>query len=1054
LVSLFLLISIKVLGQCVNPPTVTLSSPSGSTCGTTPVTVSDNTFGGSATKVTITENGSGSVSPSSASKSPFAFTYTPKSGESGKKVSITVTTNVPSGSHCPEAKATYTLTINANPSAPVVGTITKPTCALATGSVLLSGLPSTGIWTLTRNPGGVTTDGTGTSITISGLVAGTYTYTVTNSVLCTSSASSNVVIPAQPVSPAIPVQTVDCTLGSGKAVVKVTSPVGTGLTYSLDGGSYQSGTSFLNVVNGNHSITVKNSSGCTTTGVSFQVSCQCVNPPTITLSSISGNTCGTTPVTVSGNTFGGNATSVTITENGSGSVSPASSTTRPFAFTYTPSAGDAGNTVIITITTNNPLGLPCASATAIYTLTVNANPSAPVVGTITQPTCSVATTSVVLNGLPAIGTWTLTRTPGGVTTTGTGTSTTVSGLAEGRYTYTVAAAGCISVASGSVVINTQPSAPTPPVVGTVTQPTCTVATGSTELNGLPSTGTWTITRSPGGTTTTGTGNNTNISGLPTGTFTFTVTNASGCISSASTNVVISAQSSTPNAPVIGTINQPTCTVSTGSVILTGLPSTGTWTLIRTPGGINSTGSGTSTIIPNFSEGIYTYTVTNSIGCISPSSANIVIIAQPTIPATPVVGAITAPTCSLSTGRVVLNGLPATGIWMLTRYPGTVTSSGTGTSITLSDLPGGMYNYTLTNASGCVSVMSANVTIPPQPVTPSTPSTPLIGTITQPVNELLTGSVVLNGLPESGLWTLTLIPGNITTSGTGITKTISGLAIGTYSFTVTNSAGCTSGLSASFGIYSLTGTPVLIITNPAPVCFPSTVDLTDLLVTEGSDLNLTYTYWADAAATIPYRTPAAAIAGTYYIKGTTIEGFFTVKPVRVTVFRIPLANAGPDQVLAYLFGTKMDAELVNNYETGVWSLISGTIVFFDSTYTKTSVSDLSVGKNFLLWTVTNGVCSASSDTVMIFIQDLLIPTLITPNMDGKNDYLVIKGSDALGKMELTIFDRRGVQVYKNENYDNLWNGVDTNGNLLSDDTYFYVLKTKNSKSVSRYIVIRR
>ena len=967
--SLFLLISIKVLGQCVNPPTVTLSSPSGSTCGTTPVTVSDNTFGGSATKVTITENGSGSVSPSSASKSPFAFTYTPKSGDSGKKVSITVTTNVPSGSHCPEAKATYTLTINVNPSAPVVGTITKPTCALATGSVLLSGLPSTGIWTLTRNPGGVTTDGTGTSITISGLVAGTYTYTVINSVLCTSSASSNVVIPAQPVSPAIPVQTVDCTLGSGKAVVKVTSPVGTGLTYSLDGGSYQSVTSFLNVADGNHSITVKNSSGCTTTGVSFQVSCQCVNPPTITLSSISGNTCGTTPVTVSGNTFGGSATSVTITENGSGSVSPASSTTRPFAFTYTPSARDAGNTVIITITTNNPLGLPCAAATAIYTLTVNANPSAPVVGTITQPTCSVATASVVLNGLPAIGTWTLTRTPGGVTTTGTG-------------------------------------------------------------------------------------NNTNISGLPTGTFTFTVTNASGCISSASTNVVISAQSLTPNAPVIGTINQPTCTVSTGSVILTGLPSTGTWTLIRTPGGINSTGSGTSTIIPNFSEGIYTYTVTNSIGCISPSSANIVIIAQPTIPATPVVGAITAPTCSLSTGRVVLNGLPATGIWMLTRYPGTVTSGGTGTSITLSDLPGGMYNYTLTNASGCVSVMSANVTIPPQPVTPSTPSTPLIGTITQPVNELLTGSVVLNGLPESGLWTLTLIPGNITTSGTGITKTISGLAIGTYSFTVTNSAGCTSGLSASFGIYSLTGTPVLIITNPAPVCFPSTVDLTDLLVTEGSALNLTYTYWADAAATILYRTPAAAIAGTYYIKGTTIEGFFTVKPVRVTVFRIPLANAGPDQVLAYLFGTKMDAELVNNYETGVWSLISGTIVFFDSTYTKTSVSDLSVGKNFLLWTVTNGVCSASSDTVMIFVQDLLIPTLITPNMDGKNDYLVIKGSDALGKMELTIFDRRGVQVYKNENYDNLWNGVDTNGNLLSDDTYFYVLKTKNSKSVSRYIVIRR
>jgi hypothetical protein len=40
------------------------------------VTISGNTFGGSATMVTITENGAGSVSPVSTKISPFAFTYT------------------------------------------------------------------------------------------------------------------------------------------------------------------------------------------------------------------------------------------------------------------------------------------------------------------------------------------------------------------------------------------------------------------------------------------------------------------------------------------------------------------------------------------------------------------------------------------------------------------------------------------------------------------------------------------------------------------------------------------------------------------------------------------------------------------------------------------------------------------------------------------------------------------------------------------------------------------------------------------------------------------
>ena len=140
-------------------------------------------------------------------------------------------------------------------------------------------------------------------------------------------------------------------------------------------------------------------------------------------------------------------------------------------------------------------------------------------------------------------------------------------------------------------------------------------------------------------------------------------------------------------------------------------------------------------------------------------------------------------------------------------------------------------------------------------------------------------------------------------------------------------------------------------------------------------------------------------------------------------RFPIVNAGPDQVLFSQLGTTMDAEIVNNYESGVWLVISGTGEFFDSTYAKTTTSKLSIGKNIFLWTVTNKVCPASSDTVMIVVHELLVPTLITPNMDGKNDYLVIKGYENIGKIELTIFDRRGVQVYKKINYDNSWNGVD-------------------------------
>lgn len=1631
LVSFLLLISIKGSGQCKNSPTVTLTSTSGSTCGTTPVTVSGNTFGGSATKVTITENGKGTVSPASANKSPFSFTYTPLTGDIGHVVIVTVTTDNPNGFPCIAASSKYTLTVNPIPSAPVLGTITNPTCTLATGSVVLSGLPSSGTWTLTRTPGGITNTGTGTSTTISGLSAGTYTYTVASSAGCTSVPSLNVVINVQPASPASPEQTVDCTLGFGKAAVAVTSPTGTGLQYRLDAGVYQNGTSFTNVANGNHTITVRNSSLCTTTGISFLVSCGCVDGPTVALSATSGSTCGITPLTVSGNTFGGNATSVTITENGAGSVSPVTTSTKPFAFTYTPAAGDAGNTVIITITTNNPLGSPCSPATATYTLAVNANPSAPVVGAITHPTCSVATGSVVLNGLPASGTWTVTRTPGGVTTTGSGTSASVSGFTTGTYNFSVTnSAGCSSAASANVVVNAQPSTPTAPVVGTINNPTCGTVTGSVVLSGLPSSGTWTLTRSPGGVTTTGTGtsstlsgiapgtynytvtsstgctsslsanvvissqpesptsptqtidcslgyskaivtvtsptgtgiqyslnggafqsgtsfnnvangshsitarnssgctttgitfsvscgcvnppavtlstssgsacgitpvtvsgntfggsatsvsitengagtvtpatsttqpfaftytpaagdagktviitlttNNplgtpcaaatvfyiltvngnsstpaigaitqptcsiatgsvvlsslpasgiwiltrnpdgvtttgtgagTTVTGLTPGTYTFTVTNAGGCISTPSGNVVIVAQASAPPPPVPGTITPPTCTVSTGSVLLNGLPSTGSWTLVRTPGGVTTTGSGTSTTVSNLAEGTYTYTVNNSIGCISSSSGAVVIPAQPLIPAPPGIGNITQPTCSVSTGSAVLNNLPASGTWILTRYPGTVTSTGTGTNITISGLSPGTYNFTVTNAAGCLSAPSANAVIPGPP---GKPTAPAVGAITFPTCSGVAGSVVLNGLP-SGNWTIN--PGGI--SGSGTSTLISGLSTGSYSYTVTNSAGCTSEPSSNVVIPAQPAIPTLIITNPAAVCSPLKVDLTAAAITTGSTPGLTFTYWTNAGATTSYPTPSSADAGTYFIKGTSLSGCIDIKPVTVTVNQLPaanagaggnecdlnfnfnavastgtgtwtkttgpgtatfapnsntatasvtvseygtytftwaeingtctnsstitvnftqqpivsagaggnncglefymnalinvgtgtwtkvsgpgnatfspdiystkalvtvnafgsytfrwtavngtctdsapvtvtfvqsptvnagsdgeacdkafilnasvttgtgawtkisgpgdavftpdnhqpnanvtvsqvgtydfawtvensactssdivrvvfhdlpqlsagtdtvickggsiqlhasgtgsflwtppelvnnpytadpvatplitttftvnltdqngcinsddvivevrekpVANAGPDQALQYLFKTTLEAKLAHNYETGVWSLCSGSGMLSDITNAKTAVTGLSLGENKFSWTVKNGVCSVTSDTVMITVRDVVVPTLITPNMDGKNDYFILKGFSIMGRIEIVIFDRRGAQVYKNVNYNNTWDGVDYNNKPLPDDTYFYVLKTENGKSISSYIVVRR
>jgi len=679
--------------------------------------------------------------------------------------------------------------------------------------------------------------------------------------------------------------------------------------------------------------------------------------------------------------------------------------------------------------------------------------SQPKVGVITQPTCDVPSGSVVLEGLPSSGTWTLTRMPGGAITTGTGTSTTITGLETGTWTYTVTtAAGCTSDPSENIIIQPVPAVPSAPVIVSADQPTCSIPTGSVYLSGLPGTGTWTLTLFPDLAITTGTGTTSTVAGVEAGTHYFTVTNSDGCTSPASANFVINPQPLTPPAPVVGTITQPTCQVSTGSVVLSGLPASGTWTLTRMPGGTTTTGTGTSTTITGLSAGTWNYTVANESGCTSGATTDIVILPGVSVPATPAIDTIIQPTCTVSTGSVILTGMPAPGTWTVTRYPDGATFLGTGISTTITGFGQGTYYFRVTNSDGCTSSPTPNVVINQQPLTPTAP---VPGAITHPTCQVPGGTVLLSGLPASGTWTLTRLPGSITSTGTGTSTTVSGLESGTYNFYVTNAAGCPSPVSANVVINPRPGpVPSVHITNPGPVCSPATVDLTNPAITAGSTEGLTYSYWLDIVASIPFNTPATATDGTYYIKGTTPSGCSDIQPVIVKVYIQPVAFAGPDQVLEYQFSTSLDADVPGESLTGGWTVVSGSGHFADTNYAKTTISSLAVGENILQWAVNNGVCPPARDNLSITVHDMLIPTLITPNNDGLNDYFFLNGLEFLGTTVITVFDRRGLLVFENKQYDNMWDGVDYNGNPLPDDTYFFILEPENRVAVSGYIVIRR
>ncbi|MBN2350564.1 MAG: T9SS type A sorting domain-containing protein, partial [Bacteroidales bacterium] len=385
----------------------------------------------------------------------------------------------------------------------------------------------------------------------------------------------------------------------------------------------------------------------------------------------------------------------------------------------------------ISVTATNSCGTSAARTLSVSVTTVPAQP-----GTLSGTTSLCQGSAETYSVTPVSGatsyTWTL---PSGWIGNSTSASINVIASANGGTISITANNTCGSgtVRTLNVSISETPSAP---VIGTISQPTCAVATGSVILSGLPSSGTWTITRSPGGALYSSTGTSYTVTGLAAGTYTFSVSNASGCSSGSSADAVIESNPATPSAPTVGTITQPTCDESTGSVVLNGLPSTGSWTLESNPGETIS-GTGTSISLSEITSGTYNFAVTNESGCISEASADVVINAQPEIPATPAVGFITQPTCAIATGDVVLEGLPSTGDWTITIAPGGTTKTGTGTTTTVSDLSEGTFNFTVTNESGCVSAISADVIIDAQPETPATP------TITQSANILYSDAIAGN-----------------------------------------------------------------------------------------------------------------------------------------------------------------------------------------------------------------------------------------------------------------------------------------------------------------------
>ncbi len=101
-------------------------------------------------------------------------------------------------------------------------------------------------------------------------------------------------------------------------------------------------------------------------------------------------------------------------------------------------------------------------------------------------------------------------------------------------------------------------------------------------------------------------------------------------------------------------------------------------------------------------------------------------------------------------------------------------------------------------------------------------------------------------------------------------------------------------------------------------------------------------------------------------------------------------------------------------------------------------------------------SGETEDYLVFIRkpdDLQAASLVTPNNDGKNDRLIIRGINVKEPNKLTIMDRYGEMIYETTDYKNDWEGTNNQKKSVMDGTYYYFF-VNGKKTISGFVELRR
>ena len=857
---------------------------------------------------------------------------------------------------------TYTTTItDANGcSSTSSATVTEPVMLTATAvidnHVSLFGLSdgqATGSATGGTSPYTYTWSNSATTATITGVIAGTYSVTITDQNGCTDSTSATINQPPSFGAFAVVDSNISCNgLADGGATA---SPIGGTSPFNYAWSNSATTASITGVVAGTYTVTMTDGLSITSTS-----SVTITQPATLTAASVvdSNTTCngfanggvtssatgGTTPYTYA---WSNAATTASITGVVAGTytttITDANGCSSTSSATVTEPASLVAATVVDSNTTCNGYSDGGATASATggtmpYTYSwSNSATTASITGVVAG---TYTTTITDANGCTTISSATVTEpvilaaativdsnitcnsfSDGGASASATGgtspytyawsnaaTTASITGVVAGTYSVTIVDMnGCTSASSVTVV---EP----------VALVSASVVDSNTTCNGLSdggasasaTGGTMPYTYSWSNSATTA-----SITGVVAGTYSVTIMDANGCSSTSAATVteptlLVAASVVDSNTTCNGVSDGGASASATGGT----MPYTYSWSNAATTASITGVLAGT-----------YTATITDANGCSSTSAAT---VTQPTILASTIV---------LDSNTVDGNpnggaSASATGGTM----PYTYSWSNAATTASITGVMAGTYSATITDQNGCTD--SSSVVI--------------INTLSLTASTVLDSNVSCNGLNDGGATAVpngTGSPFSYAWSNAATTASITGVAAGTYTVTITD-------------VNSSTATASVTITQPVVLIASSVVDSNVVCFGQangGASASATggttpYAYaWSNAATTASI---TGIIADTFMVIITDANGCTSTSSVTIVEPPMMTLNIGNDTAVCLNANLVLDAG--SGYSSYLWS---------DNAATQTTVANTAAsGSMDYSVTVTNVNGCEAIDTLNVTVNN--------------------------------------------------------------------------------------